>query len=110
MYQDLEHSPLFPPSTLQDYDVLEEAVKIVEKEEAGITCPGKWGHWYSGKDPAKRALVAKAKAARKARREENKRLAWFASGWRIEDCMRGPKRTQASLAHLRRLYTGERSV
>jgi hypothetical protein len=110
LFEHLEHSPLFPPSPLQDYDVLAEAVKVVERSEAGITCPGKWEHWYNGKDPIKRALVAEAKAKLKARRDENKRLAWLASGWNPYDCLRGPERTQASLAHLRRLYTGERSI
>ena len=91
--------------TLAAYDVLDEAVGIVEAQSVGLTEPGRWGHWYQGIDPAKQAIVAASKAARKARREENKRLTWLCSEWQPEHCLRGIERTNASLEHIKRMHS-----
>ena len=92
---------------LMVYDVLVEAVKIVEAQSVGLTEPGRWGHWYQGHDPVKRAIVAASKAAREARREENKNLAWLCSDWQPENCLRGVERTNASLEHIKRIHAGD---
>jgi hypothetical protein len=99
----MSENPLLPlpyHSLLPDYDILDEAIGIVEAATSGLTEPGRWGHWYRGKDPAKRAIVAAAQAERRKRREENKKLAWLMNPWSPE-AFCGPRRTKRSLNYLR---------
>jgi len=94
----VSENPLPCPSA--PYDVLDEATGIVEAASSGLTEPGRWGHWYRGIDPAKRALVAAAQAERHRVREENKRLAWLLNPW-DPSMFEGPRRTERSLRYLR---------